>query len=55
MRFSEVANKIGVSLAVDNLTASKFRLTVAMICVQIDQHTTLPNTITILVEGRKFL
>lgn len=24
-----------------------------MICVQIDQHTTLPNTITTLVEGKE--
>ncbi|KAI0513437.1 hypothetical protein KFK09_009458 [Dendrobium nobile] len=51
---SKIATKIGISLAVDDLTATKSRLTYARVCVQVDTTATYPEFIPILVEGKIF-
>ncbi|KAI0500141.1 hypothetical protein KFK09_018350 [Dendrobium nobile] len=51
---SKIATKIGIPLAVDDLTATKSRLTYARVCVQVDATATYPEFIPILVEGKIF-
>lgn len=51
--FSKVANKVGVPLAIDNLTTTKAHITFAWICVQINPSSLLLDSIPINLNGKK--
>ncbi|KAL0914365.1 hypothetical protein M5K25_014709 [Dendrobium thyrsiflorum] len=51
---SRIASKIGVPLAVDNLTAEKTRLTYARVCVQVTKDCLYPEDINISILGEPF-
>ncbi|KAL0918456.1 hypothetical protein M5K25_010465 [Dendrobium thyrsiflorum] len=51
---SRIASKIGVPLAVDNLTAEKTRLTYARVCVQVTKDCLYPEDINITILGEPF-
>lgn len=51
---SRIASKIGVPLAVDNLTAKKTRLTYARVCVQVTKDCLYPDSIQISILGEPF-
>ncbi|KAL0915597.1 hypothetical protein M5K25_016026 [Dendrobium thyrsiflorum] len=51
---SRIASKVGVPLAVDDLTAEKSRLTYARVCVQVTKNCAYPESIPISILGEPF-
>ncbi|KAL0914872.1 hypothetical protein M5K25_015257 [Dendrobium thyrsiflorum] len=52
---SRIASKIGIPIAVDNLTAEKSRLTYARVCVQVTKSCVYPESIPISILGEPFV
>ncbi|PKU68571.1 hypothetical protein MA16_Dca020839 [Dendrobium catenatum] len=51
---SRIASKVGIPLAVDDLTAEKSRLTYARVCVQVSKDCVYPEIIPITILGEPF-
>lgn len=51
---SKVTSCVGLLLVVDNLTASKERITFTIVCVQVSSNSPLPDSIPLNLSGIKF-
>lgn len=53
-RISKVASRVGISLAIDNLTTFKSRLTFARVCVKVSSKSKLLDSVSINLNRMHF-